>query len=162
MHLEIKSFRPQDVEALQQIRELAFVPVFESFRHLVGPEIAEVALASAEAEQAQLLTKICALDSLEQLFVALLDGQIVGFVAVSLDKETRVGEIGLNAVHPDFSGRGIGTRLYRHAIEVMKAAGMKVASVGTGGDPSHAPARRAYEKAGFGPSIPSIWMYRAV
>ncbi len=86
----------------------------------------------------------------------------MGFVAVSLDKETRVGEIGLNAVHPDLSGRGIGTRLYRHAIEVMKAAGMKVASVGTGGDPSHAPARRAYEKAGFGPAIPSIWMYRAV
>ena len=34
--------------------------------------------------------------------------------------------------------------------------------VGTGGDPSHAPARRAYEKAGFGPAIPSLYYYRAL
>lgn len=27
-------------------------------------------------------------------------------------------------------------------------------------DPSHAPARRAYEKAGFDVRIPSVWMYR--
>jgi hypothetical protein len=37
---------------------------------------------------------------------------------------------------------------------------MRVATVGTGGDPSHAPARRAYEKAGFDREIPSVWMYR--
>ena len=35
-----------------------------------------------------------------------------------------------------------------------------VATVGTGGDPSHAPARRAYETAGFGPAIPSLTLYR--
>jgi len=36
---------------------------------------------------------------------------------------------------------------------------MAAATVGVGGDPSHAPARRAYEKAGFGPTILSLWMY---
>jgi hypothetical protein len=41
----------------------------------------------------------------------------------------------------------------------MKEAGMQVATVSTGGDPSHAPARRAYEKAGFTASIPSnCWL----
>ena len=29
-----------------------------------------------------------------------------------------------------------------------------------GGDPSHAPARRAYEKVGFSVHLPSIYMYR--
>jgi hypothetical protein len=37
---------------------------------------------------------------------------------------------------------------------------MALATVGTGGDPSHAPARRAYAKAGFGPAIPSLTLYR--
>jgi hypothetical protein len=32
----------------------------------------------------------------------------------------------------------------------MKAAGMSVAMVETGGDPGHAPARYTYEKMGFG------------
>jgi hypothetical protein len=38
----------------------------------------------------------------------------------------------------------------------MREAGMKVATVGTGGDASHAPARAAYEKIGFRP-LPTIW-----
>lgn len=162
MHVDIRPFRPSDLDELQQIRELAFTPVFSSFRTIVGPEIAAVALAAAEAEQAQLLAGLCASDSPEQVFVAVLGGQIVGFAVLSLDENTKVGEIGLNAVLPDFSGQGIGTQLYRFVIEIMKAEGMKVASVGTGGDPSHAPARRAYEKAGFGQAIPSLWMYRSL
>ena len=40
----------------------------------------------------------------------------------------------------------------------MKSSGMQVATVATGGDPSHAPARRAYEKSGFNVQIPSVWM----
>ncbi len=160
--LDIRAFTTSDLDELQHIRALAFAPVFSSFRDIVGPQIADVALASAEEEQEQLLAGLCAPGAPEQVYVAVLDGQVVGFTALSLDENTRVGEISLNAVHPDFSGQGIGTRLYRRAIDVMKAGGMKVASVGTGGDPSHAPARRAYEKAGFGPSIPSLWMYRAL
>lgn len=42
----------------------------------------------------------------------------------------------------------------------LRMAGMRVAEVGTGGDPSHAPARRAYAKAGFGPGIPSVYLYQ--
>jgi hypothetical protein len=35
------------------------------------------------------------------------------------------------------------------ALTEMKAAGMTVAMVETGGDPGHPPARRTYEKAGY-------------
>ncbi len=41
---------------------------------------------------------------------------------------------------------GIGTELCRVATQEMKQQDMKLARVGTAGDPSHAPARRAYEK----------------
>jgi GNAT superfamily N-acetyltransferase len=77
-----------------------------------------------------------------------------------MDAAKRIGEIGLNAVHPAHAGQGIGTEMYDYALARMKEAGMTVATVGTGGDPSHAPARRAYEKAGFGPAIPSVYMYK--
>jgi hypothetical protein len=33
---------------------------------------------------------------------------------------------------------------------------------GTDGEESHAPARRAYEKAGFGPAAPSVYLFKAL
>ena len=74
-----------------------------------------------------------------------------------IDSENLVGEIGLSAVHPDYAGKGYGTELFIFAIGNMKNKGMKVATVATGGDPGHLPARKAYEKAGFNIQIPSVW-----
>jgi hypothetical protein len=37
---------------------------------------------------------------------------------------------------------------------------MGYARVTTGGDPAHAPARRGYEKAGFGADLPSVTYHR--
>jgi GNAT superfamily N-acetyltransferase len=158
--LIIRPYAAADIERLQEIRAAAFAPVFASFRALVGEDIAGVAFAEADAEQAQLLAGLCAAHSKDHVFVGDEDGALAGFVTYSLDEKNEVGEIGLNAVHPDYAGRGIGTRLVDFAIAQMRDAGMQIASVGTGGDASHAPARRTYEKAGFGPSIPSVWMYR--
>ncbi len=53
------------------------------------------------------------------------------------------------AVDPDYQRRGIAMALTDFAVAHMKAAGMEIAMVETGGDPGHAPARAAYEKAGF-------------
>lgn len=93
-------------------------------------------------------------------FRTILGGVVVGFVSVQLNRDTRVGEIGLNAVHPDHAGKGIGTAMYDFAMARMKVVGMRAATVATVGDPSHAPARRAYEKAGFTAQIPSVWLCR--
>lgn len=155
----LRPFEPGDLPVLQAIRAAAFAPVFASFRELVGAEIAEFALASAEAEQARLLDTICAPGSGHELRVATCRNEPAGFVAFTFDGARRVGEIGLNAVHPDQSGRGVGTAMYQAVLAEMKTRGIAVVEVGTGGDPSHAPARRAYEKAGFGPSIPSVTLY---
>ena len=108
------------------------------------------------------MKSLCGDNSASQMFVAEIEIDIVAFCAVTMDQASKVGEIDLNAVDPDYQGRGIGAAMYEHALEQMRDAGMKVATVGTGGDPSHAPARRAYEKVGFGPSIPSIYYYRTL
>ena len=60
MHLDIRAFTASDLDHLQHIRALAFAPVSSALRDIVGPEIADVALASAEQEQAGLLANLCA------------------------------------------------------------------------------------------------------
>ena len=158
----IRGFERQDLARLQEIRAAAYEPVFESFRRIVGKKIAQVALSNSEREQAELLRHICEATSSHDVFVVELGSEIVAFCSVTFDQASKVGEIGLNAVHPDFQGRGIGTGMYEWALDRLRAAGMHVATVGTGGDPSHAPARRAYEKAGFGAAIPSVYLYRSL
>ena len=158
----IRPFEPHDLSTLHAIREAAFKPVFQSFRAIVGDEIASCAFAAAEREQADLLDRVCEEWSPHDVFVAEWDSDVVAFCAISLDRQSKVGEIELNAVHPDFQGKGIGTLMYEFALDRMRAAGMNVATVGTGGDPSHAPARRALEKAGFGPAIPGVYFYRSL
>lgn len=159
-HPTIRLFEPGDLPVLQNVRRAAFEPVFRSFRDIVGEEIAALAFTHADAEQAKLLEGICAAGSGQHVLVVTVGEEIAGFVSFTIDAAKRMGEIGLNAVHPDYAGRGIGTWMYEHVMACMKGLGMALATVGTGGDASHAPARRAYEKAGFGPALPSIYLYK--
>ena len=160
--IKIRPARTTDARRLQTIREAAFAPVFASFRSILGDDIYKVAQEKDDASQGALLTSMLAPDSNWELFAVELGAEVVGFVSIKLDTATLVGEIGLNAVHPSCGGTGIGTRMYDFAVARMKDAGMKVATVATGGDPSHAPARRAYFKAGFSVEIPSVWMCRTL
>ncbi len=156
----IRAFEHQDLSRLHEIREAAYTPVFKSFRSIVGEKIAAVALANAEREQGEFLDEICKADSAHEVFVVEHDAQIVAFCSITCNQETKVGVIDLNAAHPDCQGKGVGTWMYEYAVEQLRGAGMRVAEVGTGGDASHAPARRAYEKAGFGPGIPNVYLYQ--
>lgn len=158
----IRPVDASDEAALETIRQAAFEPVFASFRALLGDEIYELVQAKKDAGQADLLRSLIALGSGWDVFVAEVDSTAVGFVAVKVDGATQVGEIGLNAVHPSHTDRGIGTSLYEFALDHMRAAGARVATVAAGADPSHAAALRAYEKAGFARGIPSVWLCRMV
>jgi GNAT superfamily N-acetyltransferase len=53
------------------------------------------------------------------------------------------------AVDPACQQHGLGTALTGFATEWLRSSGMRVAMIGTGGDPGHAPARRVYEKADY-------------
>ena len=107
--------------------------LFESFRQRLDEAVAATAFDRAEAEQGALLDEFCKPDFAHKVFVDLKGSEIVGFMAMSLD-EKKIG---------------IGTRLYDFATDFMRDTGMTVANVGNGGDESHVPARRAYQKAGF-------------
>lgn len=160
--LLIRPSRADDLPRLQAIRAAAFAPVFASFRALLGDELYALAQQRSDDEQGELLASMLAADAPWQLYTAEQAGAIVGFVSVQMNADTRMGEVGLNAVDPAHAGGGVGTAMYEFALARMREAGMRVATVSTGGDPSHAPARRAYQKAGFTAVIPSVWMCRTL
>lgn len=158
--LRMRQAREPDLPALEEIRAAAFAPIFASFRALLGDSLYEVVQAREDEAQSELLASLLSADSTWRLYVAEVGGQAVGFLSYQLHLESRIGEIGLNAVHPGQAGQGLGAAMYEFALSQMKAAGMHAATVSTGDDDSHAPARRAYEKAGFSKRIPSVWMCR--
>ena len=146
-----------DLPELELIREEAFTPVFASFKKILGNEIYDIAQKHEDEEQSKLLPKMLEIESNWELFTIEFKTLVIGFISIKLDQKTRVGEIGLNAIKPSYSGKGIGTKMYKFANKYMKDAGMLVSTVSTGGDPSHEPARHAYEKVGFDVQIPSVW-----
>ncbi len=159
-NIVMRPVRADDQPHLDDVRQAAFAPVFASFRSILGDDIYELAQAREDEAQGELLVSLLAPESGWEVYVAEMADAVVGFVLIQLNQDTHVGEIGLNAVHLDHAGKGVGTAMYNFAIARMKEAGMRVATVATGGDPSHAPARRAYEKAGFTVQIPSVWLCR--
>lgn len=150
----------EDLDSLEKIRQKAFQPIFDSFRKILGNTIYEIAQLPEDIAQKDLLNSLFEEDSIWAIWKVTYGAKTIGFISIRMDEDAKVGEIGLNAIDPDYSNKGIGTNMYNFAVDVMKKAGMKVATVATGGDPSHLPARKAYRKAGFLVEIPSVWMCR--
>jgi ribosomal protein S18 acetylase RimI-like enzyme len=159
MKWQIRLLRDTDIEDLVQLSLLAWMPVFESFQQVLGPDIYAQIWPDWRAGQTALVEGVCREGEKTIVGVAEVDGAAVGFVAYRLNAQDKTGQVYLLAVHPEYQNRGIGTALNNWALERMKAGGMKLASVETGGDPSHAPARRSYEKAGYTP-LPLVRYYR--
>lgn len=165
MHLHIRPFSPDDMEDVAQLSLLAWAPVFHSFEQVLGTKIYSLLFPDWKQTQRAIVEKICREHEQTHVWVAEVDGMITGFIAYTLNSrengQENTGEVELLAVHPSHQNQGIGTELNHFALEKMKASGMKLAIVATGGDPGHAPARRTYEKAGY-TGLPGVRYYQAL
>jgi ribosomal protein S18 acetylase RimI-like enzyme len=149
MRPRIRPFDDRDAEAVVGLSLRAWAPVFASLEQVLGSEIFRRQHPDWREDQRRAVEDVLATKE-GRVWVAEVDGTVVGFVAVELDHPERsMGEISMLAVDPDHQGGGIGTTLTEFALDRLKDAGMKVAMVETGGDPGHAAARRTYEKAGY-------------
>lgn len=138
-----------DIEPLVTIALRAWEPVFASLAQTLGPELDRRLTPDWRASQEQAVRDACA-DDTGEVWVAESDGQLVGFLTLSVfDAERAIGEIGMLAVDPEAQAQGIGLALTAHGTARLRQRGMQVALVETGGDPGHAPARRTYDRAGF-------------
>ncbi len=159
MNVRIRRVGDDEIDEVVRLSLLAWAPVFVSFEQVLGAAIFGRVYLDWRSGQEAVVREMCGQSENRVTWVAELDRVLAGFVVVELNVETGVGEIQLLAVHPDHQNRGIGTELNAFALRQMKDAGMRLAVVGTGGDPGHAPARRSYERAGF-TALPLVRYYK--
>jgi ribosomal protein S18 acetylase RimI-like enzyme len=157
MKLKIRPFINNDHNDLINITFQAFEPIFISFEKILGPHIYPILYPDWRKSQTEGVEKISQ-DEKISLWVAEVDGKVVGYIAYELYND-KTGEVQLLAVLPEYQNHGIGTQLNTFALQKMKEGGMKLAVVSTGGDESHVPARRSYEKAGY-TALPLVKYYR--
>jgi ribosomal protein S18 acetylase RimI-like enzyme len=147
--IEIREFRESDLESVVEFSLRAWAPVFVSLREVLGDDIFLRLHPDWEANQAEAVRSSCTNDERE-VFVAVAGARPVGFVTIALNAfHERMGVIDMIGVDPHYQRRGISSQLTEFATAHMRSCGMDIAVVETGGDPGHAPARAAYETAGF-------------
>ncbi|NJK34291.1 MAG: GNAT family N-acetyltransferase [Oscillatoriales cyanobacterium SM2_2_1] len=151
--MNIEPYQTKFLGAILDLGLRAWTPVFASIERELAPELYQTFYPDGwRVSQAQAITSVCAaaVSGEMAVWVSLPHGVPVGFVAAKLDPPTQMGEVYMVAVDPDCQGRGMGSALITHALGWLSSQGMGVAMVETGGDPGHEPARRTYEKLGFG------------
>ena len=162
MPTSIRPLAESDIAPVVELSLRAWAPVFESFRLVMGEAVYRHLNPDWRTMQAAAVEGVIR-DEATRTWVADEGGRPVGFVAVVHHDETHgepnSSEIDMIAVDPDFQRRGIADDLLAHAVEQARAHGSVLAVIGTGGDPGHAPARAAYEQAGFRP-FPQVRYYR--
>jgi GNAT superfamily N-acetyltransferase len=161
MSIEIRPFTEADTETVVSLSLRAWAPVFASFENVLGTEIYRRIYPDWLDSQARDVAKVCREHASTTWVAAGADAVAVGFVAVVLHHEARSGEIEMLAVDPAHQRQGVADALITFAVDRIRAAGMALVEIGTGGDPGHAPARRAYEKAGF-TALPLVRYYKAL
>lgn len=147
--IEIRAFEEEDLEAVVEFSLRAWEPIFTSVRSVLGDEVFLRLHPEWQESQAEAVRSSCTNPD-RDVFIAVVDDRPVAFVAVALNAfHEGMGWIDIIGVDPDYQRRGISSQLTELAIDHMRSHGMDIAVVETGGDPGHAPARAAYEAAGF-------------
>lgn len=154
--VEIRPYEASDLEAIVEFSLRAWEPVFESLRQVLGDGIfARLHQPEWRVVQAEAVRSSCT-STERDVFVALADGRPAGFAAVALNAfHEGMGVVDIIAVDPALQRRGIARRLMKRSVEHMRAQGMDIAAVGTGGDQGHDPARALYESLGY-TALPSV------
>ncbi len=155
---KIRAATEADYQKIRQIAREAWRPIYEYFRERMGDDLWKREHPGDPLEKKADNVERHFRDYPEWAFVTELDGEVVAFCTYRLG-DNGVGEVCNNAVDPAGQGKGIGTAQYQECLQRMREAGMDYATVRTGLDPAHAPARRAYEKVGFEEIRPHVQYY---
>ena len=148
--MKIQPYDDSKLDAIVRLSLRAWEPVFDSIRKAMDPDVYREQHPDWRVTQKDAVESVCA-DVETLVWTASEGSQTIGFVAVKLHSDERLGEIYMIAVDPKSQRRGVATALTKHALAWCKESGMTTVMVDTGGDPGHAPARRTYESAGFRP-----------
>ncbi len=157
--LVVRPIREDDVEAVVALANKAWKPIIALSRERLGDIIADAMRPGGDDVSKGETVRAEIKNAPDTYFVCEHDGKIVGFVSGFMDFKTGIGTVGHNAADKECGIKGIGQCMYKFLLEHFRRNGMKVAKVFTGLDDAHAPARRAYQRAGFNKSLEHVTYY---
>jgi GNAT superfamily N-acetyltransferase len=147
--LRIARFEASQLDALLELTLRAWAPVFPLMEADIPPYVYRAFYPEGwEARQRNDVAAICR-DENTEMWVALIDAQLAGYVGLRAHEADSMGEVHILAVDPAFQRRGVGRALLDFSFDWIRQRGLSMAFVETGGDRGHAPSRAIYESAGF-------------
>ncbi len=149
--MRIRPFAASDLPTLIDIAIATFRPYFVEFVHpLLGDELFQLQHGQWEQDYRDDVPTLHDPAAGRHIAVAEDGEAIAGYVSwkISTDKPDH-GEIYLLAVSSAERRAHVGRDLCLHAIERMRADGIRVVGIGTGDDAFHGAARALYESLGF-------------
>ena len=158
-NINIVPFSDEYSAAVEALVIEAWTPIRESYRRELGEELYGRVFGDWKRDKTE---SVLSMMSSGRGYVAVVDGELAGFIHYEISEDGVSGEIGNNAVSSRFRGRGIAQRMYSFIEEKMREEGVKYVTVVTGLDEGHAPARRAYEKAGFDKGLESVRYFKMI
>ena len=126
--MNIRTYTDADLEVLRQITAICFdgVSIDQNIEQLFGR------IAGCDWKWRKMRHIDADADANgEGIFVAEIEGQVVGYITTRIDHEAGVGGIPNYAVLPDHQKQGIGLALARRAISYLKEEGMECIRVET-------------------------------
>ena len=155
--LTMRPARPEDEAAVVAIALSEWEAIYQGYRDQLGDEIFDTFFPDYREGKAASIRQNLASGTMH---VTECEGRVVGFIHYVYDEHARVATISHNAVSGEFRGRGIGPKQYEMLFARLTELGAIGVRVTTGLDDAHAPARRAYGKAGFVANTQAITYYK--
>ncbi|MFS8050522.1 GNAT family N-acetyltransferase [Rhizobium sp. BR 314] len=150
MDFRIEAYRPEQRVEIIELSLKAWGPVFKELRPAVPAYAYEAFYPNGWAvRQTQEVEEVIDQEGASIWVAVDQSGAVVGWAGLLFHDVVQLGEVRIMAVDPQHHRKGIATALLDASEQVMRDRGLKVALVGTGADPGHAPARRTYEGAGY-------------
>ena len=126
--LSIRGYRPEDLPAIKQLTLDSFAGV--TLEQNVEEKLGQLHGHDWRWRKARHLDEDAAVHP-AGIFVAELQGRIVGYITTRLDPEAGRGRIPNLAVASELRGQGLGRQLIEHALDYFRREGLVYAMIET-------------------------------
>jgi ribosomal protein S18 acetylase RimI-like enzyme len=141
--LQIVAYRPEHLSRILELTAEGFQGV--SIDHLVEQRFGFIEPGWRERKLTDL--RSAAEREPEGIFVAVKEGEVIGYITVSISRAKSLGRIADMVVDARFRRQGIGSKLIERALDYMREQGMRLAKIET--LTNNEAGQAAYPKHGF-------------
>ena len=147
--MRIREYTPADLDAIIEFGIRSWTPVFPKMEEHYLPAVWKAFFPEGWQTYQRNAIQTTLADPDVKTFVVIIEDQPVGYASLKLHFDDMMGEVYMIATDPDHQGKGVAKALIEKSNAWFRENNMKITMIETGADDGHAPARRAYEKAGY-------------